>query len=172
MKKVCEHCGKVFETSYPSKIFCNKNCAKAERFERDESFYDFPHAPDAEPLFSFQCKNCGKEVKVYSKYDQRNTFCCGICAKQFQNSVERKRLAKQRYTANIGMSGGMSLGNLIRRERRSADNEKVIVVKICPVCGKKFDVDKHHKKFCSIECADKAIKRRYNYDDNQRKKNS
>ena len=118
MLKHCEHCGKAFYTDYPTKLYCSENCAKKARFERDESYYDFPHAPDAEPLFTFQCKNCDKTVHVYSKYDQRISYCCGICAKQYQNVRERQRLAKQRYTSNIGMSGGVSLGSLIRREAR------------------------------------------------------
>lgn len=140
-------------TDYPTKIYCSEKCAKAARFERDESYYDFPHLPDAEPIFSFQCKNCGKTVLVYSKYDQRTTFCCGICAKQYQRARERRRLAKQRYTSNIGMSGGMSLGSLIARETRSVDRaEKVIELKTCPTCGKKFEVDKNHQNFCSEIC--------------------
>lgn len=121
MLKHCEFCGKLFQTDYTSKRFCNESCAKKARFTRDESFYDFPHAPDAEPLFSFQCKNCGKTVRVYSKYDQRISFCCGICAKKYRQARERQRLAKQRYTSNIGMSGGMSLGSLIRREAKDLD---------------------------------------------------
>jgi len=153
MEKHCAHCGKVMVTDYPTKIYCSEYCARQARFERDESYYDFPHEPDAEPLFSFQCKNCGKTVNVYSKYDQRVSFCCGICAKQFHNIREKRRLAKQRYTSNLGMSGGMSLGSLKAREARSVDRkEKVIEVKICPVCGEKFDVDQRHTKYCSFEC--------------------
>ena len=151
MLKHCEYCGKPMETDYPNKRFCSENCSKKARFERDESYYDFPHAPDAEPIFSFQCKNCGKEVKVYSKYDQRISFCCGICAKQFKKVKERQRLADKK-SSNIGMSGGMSLGSLIRRESRSVDREKVVEVRKCAVCGKKFDVTKNNKKYCSLEC--------------------
>lgn len=153
MLKTCEHCGKTFQTDYPTKSYCSSKCSELAYYERDESYYDFPHAPDAEPLFLFECANCGKTVHVYSKYDQRIRFCCGICAKKYQSVRERQRLAKQRYTSNIGMSGGMSLGSLIRREARSVDKEKVIEVKVCPVCGKKFDVDKRHKKCCSVECS-------------------
>lgn len=153
MIKTCPECGKTFATDYPSKIYCNKKCADKAAAKRDESYYDFPHAPDAEPLFSFECANCGKTVHVYSKYDQRNRFCCGICAKAYNKKRESKRLTK-RHGANIGMSGGMSLGSLIRREARSADKEDGIEVRICPTCGKHFEVSKRNpnQKYCSMEC--------------------
>lgn len=85
---------------------------------RDESYYDFPHDENQEPLFTFECAYCGKTVKVYSKYDQRNRFCCGLHAKAFKNQSAKNRLSKNRPTNN-GLSGGMSLGSLIRRESRA-----------------------------------------------------
>ena len=117
MIKTCEHCGKIFETEYPTKLYCSKHCTKAARFDRDESYYQFPHEPDAEPLFTFECTNCGKTVKVYSRYDQRTRFCCGQCAKKYELSQNRKQQSKRRG-GNMGLSGGMSLGSLIRREAR------------------------------------------------------
>lgn len=115
--KTCEFCGDIFVTDYPSKIYCTENCAKKARFERDESYYDFPHDPDAEPIFTFECANCGKTVNIYSKFDQRNRFCCGQCAKKFKYAQGKKQAKKR--GSNIGLSGGMSLGSLIRREARS-----------------------------------------------------
>lgn len=117
MLRYCEYCGMPMETAYPNKHFCSKKCADKAYYERDESFYDFLHLPDAEPLFSFQCKNCGKEVKVFSIYDQRISYCCGKCAKAYNNRQKDIRAAKPRGS-NIGMSGGMSLGSLIRREAK------------------------------------------------------
>ena len=118
MMKVCPECGKTIYTEYPSKIYCSENCARKARFSRDESYYEFPHLPTDEPLYSFQCKNCGKTVNVYSKYDQRTTFCCGICAAKWHHLRASQRLSKHRPT-NLGMSGGMSLGSLIKREKRA-----------------------------------------------------
>ena len=117
MIKFCEYCHKPFETDYPSKLFCNKSCANLAADKRDESYYDFPHEPGQEPLYTFKCAYCGKEVKVYSKYDQRTRFCCGLHSKLFRNAQSKKDTAKGRPT-NLGLSGGMSLGSLIRREAR------------------------------------------------------
>mgnify|MGYP002620268000 CR=1 FL=1 len=121
MEKTCPHCGKKFEAMAPTQLYCSKSCSREERYKRDDSYYDFPIAPDAEPIFSFECANCGKTVLVYSKFDQRTKFCSGICAKAYKKVSERKRLAKQRYSSNLGLSGGMSLGSLIRREARDLD---------------------------------------------------
>lgn len=152
MEKTCPKCGKIFETEYPTKIFCDEKCAKAAYYDRDESFYDFPHAPDAVPLFSFECANCGKTVHVYSMYDQRNRYCCGKCAAAYRRRKAAKALAKQRYSSNLGMSGGMSLGSLKRREARSVDKDDGVEVRICPTCGKHFDVMSPTQKYCSFEC--------------------
>lgn len=34
--KTCPQCGKVFVTEYPTKIYCNKQCANKASYERDE----------------------------------------------------------------------------------------------------------------------------------------
>ena len=116
MEKVCAFCGKIFSTDYESKVYCDKKCADKAALERDESFYDYPKET-AIPIRSFECALCGKTVHIYSRYDQRSRFCCGKHAKMFKSSEYRKKYSKNRGS-NIGMSGGMSLGSLIRREMR------------------------------------------------------
>ena len=150
MLKACAYCGKVFDTEYPGKKYCDKKCANNAAKYRDESFYVYPKESET-PLFEFDCAECGKHVSIYSRYDQRNRYCCGICAEKAKKRRAAQHRSKHRPT-NIGMSGGMSLKSLIRRESRSADKEKVIELKICPVCGKKFEVTGRNKKYCSVEC--------------------
>ena len=118
MVKNCEYCHKPFVTDYPSKIYCNKSCASMAAANRDESYYNFSHEPNQEPLFTFKCAYCGKTVNVYSKYDQRNRFCCGLHANEFRKQSAKNRLSKHKPTNN-GLSGAMSLGSLIRRESRT-----------------------------------------------------
>lgn len=123
MIKTCPECGKTFSTAHPVKVYCCKACSRTARYKKDESYYDdFPRLPDAEPIFSFECANCGKTVNVYSKFDQRTRFCCGKCAVAFKNKRHAMNYAKRRGS-NIGMSGAMSLGSLIRREARSVDKD-------------------------------------------------
>ena len=119
MKKFCKHCGKEFLTEYPTKFYCSLKCANAAYFEREES--DYKYLPEtAEPFFIFNCAECGKEIKIYSKYDQRHTYCCGKCAKKASIRRANERNRKMRGD-NLGMSTGMSLGSLIRSENRSLD---------------------------------------------------
>ena len=116
--KICPHCGKSFETDHGDKIYCNPNCSKSARAKRDESYYNFPRESTI-PLFSFECAYCGKHVDIYSSLDQRHVYCC---YKHYVMYKElKKKFSKGRKGSNIGMSGGMSLGSLIRRENRDLD---------------------------------------------------
>ena len=115
MEKFCPICGKKFMTEYPSKVYCSEKCATKAYYEREESDYKYV-AESEEPLFTFECAECRKVVKIYSKYDQRHTYCCGKCAKKA--SVRRAKLRNQKMRGdNIGMSGGMSLNKLKWREK-------------------------------------------------------
>jgi len=117
MKKFCKLCGAEFVTEYPTKIYCSEKCANAAYYEREES--DYKYLPETlTPIFAFECAECGKEVEIYSKYDQRHTYCCGKCAKKASIRLARLRNQKVR-SDNLGMSGGMSFGRLILRERIS-----------------------------------------------------
>lgn len=120
MIKICKSCGKSFETEYESKLYCDKKCAKKMARNRDESFYDYPKESEI-PLRSFECKFCGKRVDVYSRYDQRISFCCYKHSILYRNAEAKKRFSKGKKGSNIGMSSGMSLGSLIRREKRSLE---------------------------------------------------
>lgn len=118
MIKKCEFCGKEFVTEYPTKLYCSVYCAEKAYWDREES--DYNYLPDSvEPLFIFNCKNCGKEVKIFSRLDQRHTFCCGKCAASYKRKLAAERRRKSK--GNIGMSGGMSLVSLIKREKRNLD---------------------------------------------------
>ena len=66
------------------------------------------------------CPTCGKTVFIYSRTDQRSSYCCGKCAVKYRNKLSLERNIKKRGD-NLGMSSGMSLQSLIRRERRDLD---------------------------------------------------
>lgn len=118
MKKNCDYCGKEFHTEYPTKLYCSLKCANQAYWSREED--DYKYSPEsAEPIRVFHCKNCGKEVKIFSRLDQRTTYCCGKCAANFARKLAAERQRKRR--GNLGVSAGMSLGSLIRREKRNLD---------------------------------------------------
>lgn len=112
----CANCGQEMGDLYPTKKFCSKNCAHQAYLKRGEDFYNY--APEVEkPLYEFDCAECGKRVEIYSRYDQRIKYCCGLCADKAKKRRVRQRLSKHR-PENIGMSGGMSLVGLKIREAR------------------------------------------------------
>ena len=118
--KICPHCGKSFETDHGDKIYCNQNCSKSARAKRDESYYNFPRESTI-PLFSFECAYCVKRVDIYSSLDRRHKYCCYKHFIRHREQIKKSARSKGRKGSNIGMSGGMSLGSLIRRENRDLD---------------------------------------------------
>lgn len=104
MKKICPQCGNEFEVQNPTKIYCSPRCRDLAMYSRDESFYTY--APErTNPLYTFECAECGKEVKVYSRYDKRIKFCCGICADKYRRRRENERL-KRKYVSKKAAKKG------------------------------------------------------------------
>ena len=75
------------------------------------------------PIREFICKKCGKRVFVRDKRDHRESFCSRECERVYWKCdyLYAKQGMSHGYQDNRGMSGGMSLGSLIRRERRVLD---------------------------------------------------
>jgi hypothetical protein len=57
---------------------------------------------------------------VRDLHDKRTVFCQRACEEKYWKHGYLKDTS-HRPSANIGLSGGMSLGSLIRRERRDLD---------------------------------------------------
>lgn len=66
----------------------------------------------------FECRECGKHVFVVEKSDKRSVYCSQQCEKKYWRDLTRRNNDKRKHGGNLGMSGGMSLGSLIRREAR------------------------------------------------------
>lgn len=99
----CVSCGKEFQAASPSQKYCSKECL----------VYGSNHRL-ARPPYEFYCAHCGKHVVTAPYNDRRSRFCSRNCEKKYWRHPERHRLR-----GNLGMSGAMSLGRLIKRERRS-----------------------------------------------------
>lgn len=117
---ICPLCQKHFEPRAVNQIYCSHKCmclVKRQRYCHS----DEPPVPiDTRPIAEFVCKNCGKTVFIYSRFDQRSAYCCGKCYVKYRNKQALLRNVKKRG-GNLGVSPGMSLSNLIRRERRDID---------------------------------------------------
>lgn len=112
-KRACDECGALFVPKRKASRFCSLRCQK--RYykkhppQHPEDYMEFSGVPIRE----FTCRMCHRNVRVYDRRDQRTVFCSQACEKKFW----KHPLWKRRETANQGMSGGMSLESLMRRER-------------------------------------------------------
>lgn len=73
--------------------------------------------PGQLPIRQFQCRQCGKTVEVFDAADKRTVFCTRAHEKKYW----RDQTKYKNRSGNIGLSGGMSLHSLIRRESRDLD---------------------------------------------------
>lgn len=117
---ICTRCGKSFVPKTASQKFCSRRCERQNTYNNYCNRDEPAPVPDARPIAEFVCKNCGKTVFIYSRFDQRSAYCCGKCATKHRNKLSKAHNIKKRGD-NIGISPGMSLGSLIRRERRDLD---------------------------------------------------
>lgn len=92
--------------------FCSKDCEVAYR-----RLYGSDSIPGI-PIREFTCRECGHEVSVKDIMDRRTVFCCPACEKKYWRHHYLKENQLKHGRESQGMSSGMSLGNLIRREKR------------------------------------------------------
>ena len=95
MKKICLCCGNEFNTKYATKVYCSERCKKRYKSFKVPDDYNFEPEFE-EPLTEFDCANCGRHIKIYSRYDQRFKFCCSACASEFKRKRDRTANAKRR----------------------------------------------------------------------------
>lgn len=114
---ICPACGKLFTTNRSWQKYCSVVCRRREN-HHNEKIHAEPQA-GKEILRIFWCRMCGKEVRVTDPKDKRTVFCCQPCERKYWKHADRYKNKHARESQ--GMSGGMSLGSLIRRERRDLD---------------------------------------------------
>ena len=102
---ICPVCNKNFEPTVPHKKYCSAECRIWA--------YSNKLIPPREP-YEFDCAHCGKHIVTAPYHDRRSRFCSRACEKKYWRH-------KKKHDGNLGMSAGMSLGTLIRRERRDLD---------------------------------------------------
>ena len=107
-EKFCRVCHDFFVTGYPWTKYCSKAC----RIK-----VDVEHAPfgGGIPIREFYCKDCNARVLIGDTQDRRTVFCSRSCERKYW---KKPADYKHHATSNRGLSGGMSLGSLIRREKR------------------------------------------------------
>lgn len=105
---ICPICHTVFEPAVPFQKYCSHECCVKSLSLKPK--------PAREP-FEFRCAHCGKLVITEPFHDKRFKYCSRRC----HDRAHEQRKDKRKRVGNNGLSGGMSLGSLIKRERRSLD---------------------------------------------------
>ena len=114
---ICPVCLKNFKPNDHRQSYCSRKCCKAAYYNRECSRDELP-APNA--IRYFHCEECGRGVNIFEKSDPRYRFCCGKCYMKNKNRRKAERRRRLR-SDNNGVSSGMSLGSLIKRERRDLE---------------------------------------------------
>lgn len=111
--RICKECGKSFIARTYNQCFCCRHCNRVywRKHQRNRG----SGTTDLHVIREFICKECGKQVWVNDKTDQRTVFCCQECEKQYWKHGYLQ--ANKHVTSSNNLSAGMSLGSLIRRER-------------------------------------------------------
>lgn len=101
----CKICGREFAETTPAQKYCSRECLVKSQVLKPK--------PAREP-YEFRCAHCGKPVVTAPYNDQRYKYCSRRC----HDRAKEQRRDKRKRVGNNGMTCGMSLGSLIRRERR------------------------------------------------------
>ncbi len=118
MKK-CKNCGDLFKPKNSRQCFCCADC-REEFYKKKGNRHEEP-APGVPIIREFVCKNCGYHVRVADAADHRTVFCSQQCEKDYRKHGYLKRNSTKHIRGSQGMSSGMSLGSLIRREKMDLD---------------------------------------------------
>lgn len=112
----CPVCGNTTEFgSHPHIAFCSDDCAAKWSRIRDRGEKE-KVLSKGNIIREFNCRECGKEVYITDTGDLRRAFCSNACCVKYWERESAMHKGSGRRGDNLGMSGGMSLGSLIRRE--------------------------------------------------------
>lgn len=114
----CLWCGKDFLAAYGAK-YCSNECRRKMKRRRNRKYRDAIHPEGGSTIREFCCRMCGTHVAVTDEHDRRTVFCCVSCERKYWKHANLYR--SRGRDSNNGMSGGMSLGSLIRRESRALE---------------------------------------------------
>ena len=113
----CAHCHLPLPAgTHPSRRYCSTHCSNRARRQREDSkAIAHREATEADHVLrEFYCRNCGRAVDVVDEHDKRTVFCQRACEKKWWRDATRHK--DRGRGGNLGMSGGMSIHSLIRRE--------------------------------------------------------
>lgn len=105
-------CKKSFQAKRKTQKYCSGKCRKY--VEKNKNVDHEETKIDGVPLREFYCRECGGRVVIKTEKDKRTVFCCVQHERKYW---KHPGTYSHRGTTNLGMSGGMSLNSLKRREK-------------------------------------------------------
>lgn len=83
---VCPECGCTFETEDHRRRYCSARCRRKAGRYKEIKHEEKEGAP---VLREFNCKNCGRLVRVTERSDRRSSFCSVACERAARHGVYR-----------------------------------------------------------------------------------
>jgi endogenous inhibitor of DNA gyrase (YacG/DUF329 family) len=117
LKRVCPVCHKEFTPRRKDQKRCSQRCSKIW-LKHHQTIHREPE-PGVPIIREFYCRWCHRLVQIADPEDRRTVFCCQKHEKDYWR--HGYTLSDHGRGGNLGLSGGMSLGGLMRRERRDLD---------------------------------------------------
>ncbi len=113
----CLWCGHEFHNRNRNVKYCSEECRRKMKRKRNRRYKDTCHChPEgSQVILEFDCRKCGKHVAVTDSRDKRTVLCCVSCERQYWKHAYRYR--NRGCEPNQGMSGGMDIVRLKKRER-------------------------------------------------------
>ena len=79
--RICKLCGEPFEPYTENQVFCSQ--FHQEKYWRRYGKTHIYEEGTGPVIREFQCKQCGKTVRVRSEKDNRAAFCSGPCSRRY-----------------------------------------------------------------------------------------
>ena len=155
-KKVCEQCGKEFETNRLKQKYCGFDCRiESRRTGRTEHTKICPYCGNEFTTIVKAQKYCSAACASRFYADQiRGDYYCEYCGKpRHSDHPNRNRFCSVECAAK-------ALHPPTFTEEEKAEAYYEAHHKTCPVCGNEFDADNASRIYCSDECKQEELNRR------------
>lgn len=162
-ERQCVVCGKWFRPAHYKQVTCSTECRMKRKREMQNEWQRKNYAikkkvreiekQEAAEKKSWkkerQCVYCGK---TFMPTHPNQTLCSDECRRK--RIIESKRAWQDAHTTE-----SVKHGKVAYRDGKPYTPP----IKTCPTCGKEFQCNNNHQKFCSIQCRDDRYKEAYKF---------
>lgn len=179
--KICENCGKEFRTTFINQPYCSRKCGAAHKITKvEKTCMICGKKYVVQARFDKKTKTCSRECAAVwqsqrttgQRRSEYVTLHCKYCGKPFEmrkkaavnkiNYCSKECLHKDvQYMVKTCIKCGKEFKTYAPNQIHcSMACRRNRVHKICPICGKEFEVanvNQERRKHCSYECSNKAL---------------